>query len=93
MIQITSDLELEHQSHRYRLISDEEGLLFVIPNLAAVKALLGIEEAESWMLKAEEFLKLAGTSVRISYSGLILLTLGKGSWSFAAVSQGLKWLR
>jgi hypothetical protein len=93
MIQITSDLELEHQSHRYRLVSDDEGLLFVIPNLAAVKALLGIAEAESWMLKAEELLKMAGTTVRITYQGLTLMTLGQGSWSFAAVSQGLKWLR
>ncbi len=93
MIQITSDLELEHQTYRYRLISDDEGLLFVIPNLAAVKALLGLEDSESWMLKAEEYLRIAGTTVRVSYSGLTLLTLGNDSWSFAAISQGLKWLK
>jgi hypothetical protein len=93
MIQITSDLELEHQTHRYRLISDDEGLLFVIPNLAAVKALLGLEDSESGMLKAEEYLRIAGTTVRVSYSGLTLLTLGNDSWSFAAISQGLKWLK
>ena len=89
---VQADLELEHGSHIYRLTSVPDGLEFVIPSVAAAVALLGVPQAESWMQQAEGILQAIEQTVKVTYRGVTLVTLGSGAWSAAAVAQALKWL-
>ena len=90
---LQADLELEHASHLYRLISAPDGLEFVIPSVAAAVALLGVSDANGWMQQAESALQAVEQTVKVTYRGVTLVTLGTGGWSAAAVAQALKWLK
>ena len=60
--------------------------------MAAALALLGVSDAEGWMKQAERILQSIEQTVKVTYRGVTLVTLGSGAWSAAAVAQALKWL-
>ena len=90
---VRANLELEHEGQTFRLHSGPEGLELAVPGLSAATNLLRIPDLQMWMQSAEQALQAVGQTVRVTYKGHTLITLGSGSWTFAALTQALGWLK
>lgn len=92
-LHVRANLELEHEGQVFRLHSGPEGLTLAVPGLAAATSLLRIPDFQQWMQGAEKALQSVGQTVRVTYKGRTLVTLGSGSWTLTALTQALDWLK
>ncbi len=92
-IHIEANLDLEFEGHRLRLTSSSQGLELAIPSLAAGAALLGMPGADQMLTHAEQGLRQLGQTVRVTYRGVTLISLGAGVVTLMALRQALQWLR
>lgn len=92
-LSIRADLELCYQEHVYRLVSGAEGLELQVPSLSAATAVFRVPDFQVLARQAEEFLQAVSQTIRVTYRGKTLATLGSGSWTLSALVQALEWLQ
>lgn len=92
-LHIRANLDLTYGEHIFRLRSDVEGLELSVPSLAAAANILSTPDFQQWMHAAEDVLQTVEQTLRVSYKGRTLVTLGCGSWTLSALTQALGWLK